>query len=430
VRHFVWGPDIAGQQSASLESGAEGVGGLLLIREWKSGRGMKQYLPLTDGLGSVCGLIDASDGSLAAEYDYDPYGGPVIERGIAADACPFRHRTRYYDSESWLYYYGYRYYDPSTTKWISKDPLGEKGGWNLTCFCSNDPVNRFDPTGFRDLLEYMTEIQLTRHPNERLSTEEGNLLISLYERYETTNNRIWMEYQTRTSTGLFLSHLLNFHNNVATYNEALLLRSLQKGQYLDRLSKKEQALFILDTGTREMVFTSLAKLTVQATAMVASKAVNQVTLAHLTNEAGSQGIDATGKIIGKHGFFAVPEGVSAEATGLKCLRTGLSPAKTMFSVKVPGAATPLFTQPLPLGPYSAWKFLGGVRYASPGVIDTATGAFTPTFSLIRPELFIYGPDVLFWTAIGVYPSLSSEEFWLDDEYKYLLETNKREPDKE
>lgn len=147
VRHFVWGPDIAGQQTASLESGAEGVGGLLLIREWKPGLGIKQYLPLTDGLGNVCGLLDATDGSLAAEYDYDPYGGPMIERGIANDSCPFRHRTRYYDSESWLYYYGYRYYDPSTTKWISKDPLAEAGGWNLTCFCGNDPVNNFDPTG-------------------------------------------------------------------------------------------------------------------------------------------------------------------------------------------------------------------------------------------------------------------------------------------
>jgi RHS repeat-associated protein len=147
VRHFVWGPDIAGQQSASLESGAEGVGGLLLIREWKLGIGIKQYLPLTDGLGNISRLIDATDGSLAAEYDYDPYGGPVIERGIATEACPFRHRTRYYDSESWLYYYGYRYYDPSTTKWISKDPLAEAGGWNLTCFCSNDPVNKMDSLG-------------------------------------------------------------------------------------------------------------------------------------------------------------------------------------------------------------------------------------------------------------------------------------------
>jgi len=154
-------PDIAGQQSASLESSAEGVGGLLLIREWKLGRGMKQYLPLTDGLGSVCGLIDATDGSLAAEYDYDPYGGPVIERGLAAEACPFRHRTKYYDSESWLYYYGYRYYDPSTTKWISKDPLGEEGGWNLTCFSGNDPVNKYDPTGLATLQESLADGMLT-----------------------------------------------------------------------------------------------------------------------------------------------------------------------------------------------------------------------------------------------------------------------------
>jgi RHS repeat-associated protein len=155
VRHFVWGPDIAGQQSASLESGAEGVGGLLLIREWKPATGLKQYLPLTDGLGNITGLLDATNGSLVAEFDYDPYGNPVIESITQSgnnaitqfSTCPFRHRTRYYDSESWLYYYGYRYYDPSTTKWISKDPLEEEGGWNLTSFCENDPVNEFDPLG-------------------------------------------------------------------------------------------------------------------------------------------------------------------------------------------------------------------------------------------------------------------------------------------
>jgi RHS repeat-associated protein len=111
-----------------------------------------EFLPTTP---QPSGLLDATDGSLAAEFDYDPYGNPIIESitqsGNQAitqfSTCPFRHRTRYYDSESWLYYYGYRYYDPSTTKWISKDPLAEAGGWNLTSFCSNDPVNGFDPLG-------------------------------------------------------------------------------------------------------------------------------------------------------------------------------------------------------------------------------------------------------------------------------------------
>jgi RHS repeat-associated protein len=61
--------------------------------------------------------------------------------------CPFRHRTRYYDSETWLYYYGHRYYDPATTQWISKDPLGESGGWNLHAFCEGDPINNWDALG-------------------------------------------------------------------------------------------------------------------------------------------------------------------------------------------------------------------------------------------------------------------------------------------
>ncbi|MBA4388681.1 MAG: hypothetical protein C0404_11920, partial [Verrucomicrobia bacterium] len=52
-----------------------------------------------------------------------------------------------YDSEVQLYYYGYRYYDAATTKWLSRDPLGEQGGLNLTAFCGNDPVNGLDVLG-------------------------------------------------------------------------------------------------------------------------------------------------------------------------------------------------------------------------------------------------------------------------------------------
>lgn len=99
----------------------------------------------------------------------------MIERGIATDACPFRHRTRYYDSESWLYYYGYRYYDPSATKWISKDPLGETGGWNLTCFCDNDPVNGVDPTGL-EILYSGTEEEIALLKRFREAISKGSLL--------------------------------------------------------------------------------------------------------------------------------------------------------------------------------------------------------------------------------------------------------------
>jgi hypothetical protein len=40
--------------------------------------------------------------------------------------------------------YGYRYYDPLTGRWPSRDPIGEKGGVNLYGFLGNDGINWWD----------------------------------------------------------------------------------------------------------------------------------------------------------------------------------------------------------------------------------------------------------------------------------------------
>jgi len=53
-------------------------------------------------------------------------------------------------------FYGYRYLDPLTGRWMSKDPLGERGGLNLYGFVGNDGVDMGDilgmtpPTGVKD----------------------------------------------------------------------------------------------------------------------------------------------------------------------------------------------------------------------------------------------------------------------------------------
>ena len=39
------------------------------------------------------------------------------------------------------------FYDPGTGRWLSKDPIGEKGGANLYGFVSNSPTKRIDPLG-------------------------------------------------------------------------------------------------------------------------------------------------------------------------------------------------------------------------------------------------------------------------------------------
>jgi RHS repeat-associated protein len=48
---------------------------------------------------------------------------------------------------SGVFFYGYRYYDPVTGRWPSRDPIEERGGVNLYAFVGNDGVNRWDLLG-------------------------------------------------------------------------------------------------------------------------------------------------------------------------------------------------------------------------------------------------------------------------------------------
>ena len=50
-------------------------------------------------------------------------------------------------SRPYVAYYGYRYYDPKTGRWPSRDPIGEEGGMNLYGFVENDGVNQRDLLG-------------------------------------------------------------------------------------------------------------------------------------------------------------------------------------------------------------------------------------------------------------------------------------------
>jgi RHS repeat-associated protein len=60
---------------------------------------------------------------------------------------PFCFSTKYDDNESDLIYYGYRYYNANTGRWISPDPRGEIGGKDLYADACNDTINRFDVLG-------------------------------------------------------------------------------------------------------------------------------------------------------------------------------------------------------------------------------------------------------------------------------------------
>ena len=45
------------------------------------------------------------------------------------------------------------FYNPSTGQWLSRDPIGERGGKALHCIVRNDPVNRNDPLGLKETIK-------------------------------------------------------------------------------------------------------------------------------------------------------------------------------------------------------------------------------------------------------------------------------------
>jgi RHS repeat-associated protein len=136
LRTFTWGADVSGSVG-----GLGGIGGLLSVQE-HSGTHAGKYLYVYDATGNVTQLVKASDGTVVAKYQYDPFGRTRVAAGNGYQHInPFRYQTKFTDNDSGLIYYGYRYYSHGLGRFLNQDPIGESGGLNLYAFVGNDPVN-------------------------------------------------------------------------------------------------------------------------------------------------------------------------------------------------------------------------------------------------------------------------------------------------
>ena len=97
-------------------------------------------------VGNILRYTDTS-GNVVAEYSYDAFGKMIAQTGSMSDMFRHRFSTRYYDSETGLYYYGYRFYHPVLMRWLNRDPIEEAGGLNLYGFCGNCAVCKYDKDG-------------------------------------------------------------------------------------------------------------------------------------------------------------------------------------------------------------------------------------------------------------------------------------------
>ena len=91
-------------------------------------------------------------------YGYDAFGKARIMDpnfatiGSSSFAWNWLFHGEFQDAETLLYNYGYRYYHTSLGRWISRDPIGEIGDYNLYRAFKNTPIYTLDYISLTDPL--------------------------------------------------------------------------------------------------------------------------------------------------------------------------------------------------------------------------------------------------------------------------------------
>lgn len=141
---FQWnGTDLIAEYSASVAAKIYRYDGAYAPIEYVSEG--STYSVLDDYLGSVTALVDDAR-ALVWQEGSDPYGDAGAQGGsIAGFNMGFP--GQYHDAESGLEYNLYRYYDASTGRYTSDDPIGLAGGVNRYAYAFGSPAHFYDPNG-------------------------------------------------------------------------------------------------------------------------------------------------------------------------------------------------------------------------------------------------------------------------------------------
>ncbi|MEP8506488.1 RHS repeat-associated core domain-containing protein [Escherichia coli] len=105
----------------------------------------KIHLYHCDHRGLPLALV-STEGATEWCAEYDEWGNLLNEENPHQLQQLIRLPGQQYDEESGLYYNRHRYYDPLQGRYITQDPIGLKGGWNLYTYPLS-PVNSMDPLG-------------------------------------------------------------------------------------------------------------------------------------------------------------------------------------------------------------------------------------------------------------------------------------------
>ncbi|MCR9095049.1 MAG: DUF6531 domain-containing protein [bacterium] len=108
------------------------------------------YAVHPDHLGTPAILVDSQEEPVWSS-DYRSFGSAIVDENPDGDSVNvsmnLRFPGQYFDSESGLHYNRHRYYDPSSARYVSADPIGQRGGLHLYQYARNSPSQALDPMG-------------------------------------------------------------------------------------------------------------------------------------------------------------------------------------------------------------------------------------------------------------------------------------------
>ncbi|MCK5803822.1 MAG: RHS repeat-associated core domain-containing protein, partial [Lentisphaeria bacterium] len=350
IKTYVWGLDL----SQTLQ-GAGGVGGLLVVVE-NDATNSPRYYPLYDANGNVSEYLD-STGGVAAHYEYSPFGDLTATTG--AKAADFAHRfsTKYLDTETNLYYYGSRYYTPELGRWLSRDPIGERGGYNLYGFVGNSPLVYTDLNGLFPGVAYLLDMYV------ELAVRTGNESVAAAAATTSTYARLllpdpvhithgaWarfvgykeLQFTNRTAAGLVVGTSVPGGGIVFRgfeLNDGVCLEPNGFADQLDKEGKDSRKLLIggegLLIGTYVMgtigLDVNLGGPHIFRTPC--SNSTRRPRARHHTNRQGANGIDADGAVDPARGN---PRGVDVEVEPFGPTKPGLHGPKAETGAAAEGA---------------------------------------------------------------------------------------------
>ena len=123
------------------------------------------YYALGDANKNITEYLDSS-GNIQAHYEYSPFGKITAKTGTMQNDFDYRFSSEVFDSETSLVYYNFRYYNFKLGRWLSRDPIAEKGGNNLYAMVRNNSVSYWDELGLRNIWQELADFIHRIDPDE------------------------------------------------------------------------------------------------------------------------------------------------------------------------------------------------------------------------------------------------------------------------